>query len=83
MLTDRNSASPISWLVIRDGRNRSTASSLAVSGATAGGGGLPQRCGRVPNRPVMRAAKPAAGLAGEMSTVSAEWACGPASRKTR
>ena len=36
VLIDRNSDSAISWLVTREGRNQSTASSLSVSSAAAG-----------------------------------------------
>jgi hypothetical protein len=80
---DRNSACEISSLVMCEGRKRSTARSLSVSGTLARAVGAAP-CGTwASNRSRMRPAMLACRLVGRISTVMAERTAAPPSRKTR
>jgi len=76
VLIDRNRDSAISWFVICEGKNRSTAISLSVSSAAgwaeAGRGSRPSNLSRI------RLANPAHRLDGEIRTARADLTAGPA-----
>ena len=83
MLMDRNRAWEISSLVMCEGRKRSTARSLSVSGTLTASAGPAGRGAWASNRSRMRPAKPAWRLVGWISTVIAERTDAPPSRKAR
>lgn len=83
MLMDRNSACEISSLVMCEGRKRSTARSLSVSGTLARAADVPPWGTWASNRSRIRPAKPACRLVGGISTVIAERTAAPPSRKAR
>ena len=83
MLTERNSASEISSLVMCEGRNASTARSLSVSGTPPRPAAPGSRGPQLSNRSRTRPRNPAYRLVGGTSTVIAERTARPPSRKTR